>query len=92
MRGLLQSCPKGGLHVAPWLLTPTPGDRCSDLPAPHPLQNKPLVKKVVLLAAHGLDSALWESPAGQAALPTWRRCLGEPIELQARNATLAPGA
>lgn len=56
------------------------------------LQNKPLVKKVVLLAAHGLDSALWESAAGRAALPTWRRCLGEPIELQARNATLAPGA
>lgn len=60
--------------------------------SPPLLQNKPLVKKVVLLAAHGLDSALWESPAGQAALPTWRRCLGEPIELQARNATLAPGA
>ena len=48
-------------------------------------------KELGLLAAHGLDSALWESPAGRAALPTWRRCLGEPIELQARNATLAPG-
>ena len=54
-------------------------------------QNKPLVSRVVLLVAHGLDSELWESDAARAALPTWRAHLGEPVVLQARNATLAPG-
>lgn len=58
---------------------------------PLPVQNKPLVKKVLLLVAHGLDCALWESGVGQRALSAWRRCLGEPVPLQARNATLAPG-
>ena len=56
-----------------------------------PLQNKPLVKRVVLLAAHGLDSARWQEAQASGALPAWRRHLGEPILLQARNATLAPG-
>lgn len=64
---------------------------CACSPCPPAPQNKPLVKRVMLLAAHGLDTELWESAAARAALPTWRRCLGEPIELQARNATLAPG-
>lgn len=54
-------------------------------------QNKPLVSRVLLLAAHGLDAATWEAAAAAGAMPAWRARLGDPIELQARNATLAPG-
>eukprot|EP00887_Chlorella_sp_A99_P005460 scaffold1.g5460.t1 len=54
------------------------------------VKNKPLVRRVVLLAAHGLDRALWDA-RGAALLPAWRRHLGHPIDLQARNAVLAHG-
>ncbi len=55
------------------------------------LQNKPLVKRVLLLAAHGLDGPTWEAACAVGGLPAWRAHLGKPVELQARNATLAPG-
>lgn len=55
-------------------------------------QNKPLVQRVLLVVAHGLDSTTWSQAGAAGALPAWRRLLGEPVELQARNATLAPGA
>ncbi|KAL4421609.1 hypothetical protein ABPG75_010900 [Micractinium tetrahymenae] len=56
------------------------------------VKNKPLVKRVLLLAAHGLDKATWEAAGAAGALPAWRAHLGQPVELQARNATLAPGS
>ncbi|PSC70139.1 small RNA degrading nuclease 5 [Micractinium conductrix] len=56
------------------------------------VKNKPLVQRVLLVVAHGLDSTTWSQAGAAGALPAWRRLLGEPVELQARNATLAPGA
>ncbi|GAB4821802.1 hypothetical protein N2152v2_008848 [Parachlorella kessleri] len=52
------------------------------------VKNKPLVKRVVLLALHGLDAELYQE--SKALLPSFGELLGEPIELQARNATLVP--
>lgn len=60
-------------------------------PPKHAVQNKPLVKRVLLLAAHGVDKATWEAADAAGTLPAWRSHLGQPVELQARNATLAPG-
>lgn len=56
------------------------------------VKNKPLVKRVLLLAAHGVDKATWEAAGAAGTLPAWRSHLGQPVELQARNATLAPGS
>jgi RNA exonuclease 1 len=85
---------QGAQSIALLFLFRERGARALTLPRARPLfcsQPKSSVKKVVVIVAHGIDLEIWEAH-GATNAPALCRLLGRPVVVQARSATLVPGA